>query len=164
MRNTRIWDSRWAFRPEVPALNVEGMAIEGCRYGLYQPSGDHQTYRGLTIRRTFVAGSKPSPSPSGDVRPARDETPPNTVVTFVGAPIGGKRRIRGTSADDGPVRRVLVNGSEALPIAPGCSEWEVLIDDPPDGLLSAQAEDSSGNVEPHPHRMRIASSVAVIAP
>ncbi len=155
MRSTTIWDSRWAFRPDVPSLAVEGMTIERCRYGLYQPTGDHQTYRGLTIRRTFVAGSKPSTSPNGDVRPARDETPPSTVVTFVGAPAGGKRRVRGTSVDDGPIRRVLVNGSEARPIAAGCSEWEALVDEPPDGLITAHAEDSAGNVEARPHRSRL---------
>ena len=40
----------------------------------------------------------------------------------------GRWMVRGTTVDDGPVRRVLVNGSEARRLAPEFLEWEADLD------------------------------------
>jgi hypothetical protein len=54
-------------------------------------------------------------------------------------PAEGKRAVRGTTSDNGPVKRVLVNGKEARAVAGNFAEWE------------AYAEDGAGNVEKRPH-------------
>lgn len=73
-----------------------------------------------------------------------DDLPPATVITSVSRGI-----VRGTTSDNGPVRRVLVNGREATATAPNFSEWEIAIDGP--GKIEAWAEDAAGNVETNRH-------------
>ena len=155
IRQTRIWDSFWAFRPEVPNLSVDGMAIERCRYGVFHARGDGHAYRDATIRRTYLAGSVAPPSRAGEVRASRDDAPPTTIVTFVAATKHGTRLVRGTASDNGSIRRVVVNGREARAIAPGFAQWEVTVDDPKGGLVTAHAEDEAGNIEDDPHRVKL---------
>jgi hypothetical protein len=161
LRETRLWDALWAFKPDVPDLLVEGMAIERTKYGIFSPAGDRHTYRRLTIRRTFLAGSgvpsgASSATPDGGASP-RDDMPPTTVITHVGEPSGGRRLIRGTTSDNGTIRRVMVEGREARAVEPDFSRWEIAVAEPASGVLSAHAEDAAGNVEPRPHRVRLAS-------
>ena len=155
MRQTRIWDSFWAFRPEVPNLSVDGMAIERCRYGVFHARGDGHAYRDATIRRTYLAGSVAPPRRAADDRAIRDDAPPTTIVTFVAAPKDGARLVRGTASDNGSIRRVVVNGREARAVAPGFAQWEVSVDDPKDGVVTAHAEDEAGNIEDDPHRVKL---------
>ena len=63
--------------------------------------------------------------------------------------------MRGTTADNGDVRRVVVNGREAKPLRPNLAEWEAILDGKA-ATLSAHAEDVAGNVEPRPHVVRVA--------
>ena len=51
VRNTRIWDVHYGFRPQVPSLLVENMFIQS-HYGVYHPNFDNHLYRNLTIRQT----------------------------------------------------------------------------------------------------------------
>ena len=155
MRQTRIWDSFWAFRPEVPNLSVDGMAIERCRYGVFHARGDGHAYRDATIRRTYLAGSVAPPRRAADDRAIRDDAPPTTIVTFVAAPKDGARLVRGTASDNGSIRRVVVNGREARAVAPGFAQWEVSVDDPKDGVVTAHAEDEAGNIEDDPHCVKL---------
>ena len=154
LRDTRIWDALWAFRPEVPNLLVAGMTIDGAQYGLFHAVGDHQVYRGLTIRRTFVAGSATEAEP-GDELTAPDANPPTTIITFVGLTMNGERIVRGTTIDDGAIRRVVVNGCDAAATTPDFAEWEARIPEPPDGHVTARSEDAAGHVEARPHRMTL---------
>jgi hypothetical protein len=81
-----------------------------------------------------------------------DDLPPTTVITHVTGLAGGGLRVRGTTADNGPVKRVLVNGKAAKAVAPNFAEWEIdLVNPPPAGRLEAHAEDAAGNVEMRPH-------------
>jgi hypothetical protein len=81
-----------------------------------------------------------------------DDLPPTTVVTHVTRLAGGKVRVRGSTADNGTVKRVLVNGKEARAVAPNFAEWEILLEDRPAAArLEAYAEDAAGNVEKRPH-------------
>ena len=73
-----------------------------------------------------------------------DDMPPTTVVTHV-VKHGGKLRVRGTTADNGTVKRVIVNGQEAKATAANFAEWEITI--PQAKTVSAHAEDAAGNVE-----------------
>jgi hypothetical protein len=83
-----------------------------------------------------------------------DDLPPTTVITQVRR-AGGKVVVRGTTADNGTVKRVLVNGKEARPLTANFAEWEVVLDRTgPAGKVSAHAVDAAGNVEQQPHVVR----------
>jgi hypothetical protein len=51
VRNTKIWNVHYGFRPQVPSLLVENMTIQS-HYGVYHPNFDNHVYRNLTIRQT----------------------------------------------------------------------------------------------------------------
>jgi hypothetical protein len=228
LRDTRLWNNFWAFRPGSPSVLVDGMDVFNGRYGLYRPAYDRHAYARLTIDQVenpqaFSRGEKPRgfdvPGPSGGAgqpiparatpRPAAgpspdeprkgaeqarpqapaaavplvlnplalvpglarvaassedfpaplqpvDDLPPSTVITHVSTGGPGELIVRGTTSDDGTVRRVSVNGREARPSRPNFAEWEVVLPRP-DGVveLSGFAEDAAGNVETRPHRVKV---------
>ena len=51
VRNTKIWNVHYGFRPQVPSLLVENMTIQSA-YGVYHPNYDNHVYRNLAILRT----------------------------------------------------------------------------------------------------------------
>jgi hypothetical protein len=60
--------------------------------------------------------------------------------------------VRGTTADNGTVKKVLVNGQEAKSLAPNFAQWELTLNDlKPGGKITATAEDAASNVEKRPH-------------
>jgi hypothetical protein len=63
--------------------------------------------------------------------------------------------VRGSAADNGSVKRVLVNGTEAKAVAANFAEWEVILEGVPAGAVKveAYAEDAAGNVEKTRHRL-----------
>ena len=273
IRDTKVWDIHYAFRPEVPSVLVEDMKLWRPVYGVYHPDFDRHVYRrlqisestaepfnrghdddnrqpgpfsvdGLTIERshgtliqvsqwspagkteshfrnvvfkdnkpyraayvdTTQNGQPKNPPPddlipyyfhdffgpgrtaklltasmagkwgeNADYQPAPapvfgknmrvvevkdvpfpellspvDDLPPATVITSVTAS-GGKLLVRGTTSDNGEVKRVVVNGREARPLAPNFLEWEAEID--PSEKVSAHGEDAAGNVEKLPHQL-----------
>jgi hypothetical protein len=81
-----------------------------------------------------------------------DDLPPTTVITHVRRS-GATLVVRGTTADNGTVTKVLVNGRPARALAPNFAEWEAVL--PAAGgaakEVRAQATDAAGNVEPRPH-------------
>jgi hypothetical protein len=86
-----------------------------------------------------------------------DDLPPATVITHVSAAAGGRLLVRGTTSDNGTVKRGLVNGREARARASNFAEWEVLVESPPSGglKLAAHAEDAAGNKEKRPHEWMV---------
>ncbi len=78
-----------------------------------------------------------------------DDLPPATVITHVGRQ-GNKVVVRGTTADNGTVKRVLVNGKPARAVAGNFAEWEAVLDGVK-GEVKAHAEDAAGNIEKRPH-------------
>jgi hypothetical protein len=77
-----------------------------------------------------------------------DDLPPATVITSV-----SKGIVRGTTSDNGVVKRVVVNGREAKATAPNFTEWEAAAD--ATGKVEAWAEDEAGNKEARPHLLRV---------
>jgi hypothetical protein len=277
IRNMKIWEVHYAFRPQSPCVLVENMHIGRAHYGVYHPNYDHHVYRNLHIsdthsepfnrghdddtvqygllavdgltfeqvrannipliqisdnnptgkavshfrnvklvdrkdgnRRPLVdlgGGPRPQPrTPQGvpiylhdwygpgkhakvvstrakdlladgnqyckdppltgtesvaaevrDVEFPRvptpvDDLPPTTVITHVRQQ-GGKLVVRGTTADNGPVAKVVVNGVEARALRPNHAEWEAILDAVRPGRLKllAHAVDAAGNVEELPH-------------
>jgi hypothetical protein len=83
-----------------------------------------------------------------------DDLPPTTVITHVRKLEGGKVRVRGTTADNGTVKRVVVNGKDAKATMPNFAEWEIVLEQGA-AQLSAFAEDAAGNIEPRRHEVAV---------
>jgi hypothetical protein len=277
VRNLRIWDVHYAFRPQVPNLLVENLTIHKAAYGVYHPNYDNHAYRNVLISQTNTEpfnrghddlsvqygmltvdgltfdgcrsggmpliqisddnptgaavshlrnvrvtnwadtsrakaianlGGGPRPQPktekgvsvyfhdwfgpgrhahvvstrspeykkdppafhaepqlTGDesrvaevsgvsfpqVLDPVDDLPPTTVITRV-VRSGARVTVRGVTADNGPVKRVVVNGKDARAVSPNFAEWELMLDGVPAGAfeLKAHAEDAAGNVEQTP--------------
>jgi len=52
VRNLKIWNVHYAFRPQVPSLLVENLHIHKAVYGVYHPNYDNHVYRNVTISQT----------------------------------------------------------------------------------------------------------------
>lgn len=276
VRNLKIWDTHYGFRPQVPSLMVENLTLHHTHYGIYHPNYDNHVYKNVSIAKSntepfnrghdddsnqfgivtvdgltfdncrsggmpliqltdhnrsgFASmhfknvktinwgdnsrdkalvnlGGGPRPKPetakgvpayfhdwfgpgrtamvvstksgeftadkehfqpvkslTGDESRAMevkdvpfptlldpvDDLPPTTVITNI-RPVGDKLLVQGCTADNGAVRRVLVNGKEARETAPNFSQWEITIDVAP--LVAAHSEDVAGNVETYRHEM-----------
>jgi uncharacterized protein (TIGR03067 family) len=88
---------------------------------------------------------------------ARDTLPPTTVITQVSRGERGSLMVRGTTADNGIVKKVLVNGRPAKAVAENYAEWEITLNDMTrdEITLVAYAVDDFANVEPRPHRVLV---------
>jgi hypothetical protein len=88
-----------------------------------------------------------------------DDVPPTTVITHVRTE-GSRVVVRGTTADNGVVKKVVVNGRLARTLAPNFAQWEVVLAGikPGELKLTAHAEDAAGNVEKRPHVLNVAVS------
>ena len=281
VRNMKIWDTHYGFRPQVPSLLVENMMIHKVAYGVYHPNYDNHEYKNLTISQTHTEpfnrghddisiqygpltvdgltfdgcrsggmpliqisddnptgnavthmrnvkavnwtdnsksraivnlGGGPRPTPntekgvpvyihdwygpgktaqvsstkSGEFKaePTKfkkdfpltgnesrvaevkgvpfpklldpvDDLPPTTVITFMQAK-NGSLIVRGETADNGTVTKVLVNGVEAKATRPNFAQWEITLPGlrlPP--TVSAHAQDAAGNVEKRAHVVNV---------
>ena len=85
-----------------------------------------------------------------------DDLPPATVITHV-TPRDGKLLVQGTCSDNGPVKRVLVNGQPAKATSANLATWEITLDRSGLSELSAHGEDEAGNVERMPHTWLLSS-------
>jgi hypothetical protein len=52
VRNLKIWDVHYGFRPQVPNLLVENLTLHRVAYGVYHPNYDNHVYRNVIIRQT----------------------------------------------------------------------------------------------------------------
>lgn len=282
IRNTKLWEVHYAFRPQSPSVLVENMRIHKGSYGVYHPNFDNHVYRNLHIsasdaepfnrghddfsvqygklavdgltfakcysgdympliqisddnptgaaeshfrnvktidwtgsqRRALVnlgGGPRPKPTtekgvpiylhdwfgpgkhakivstrsrePKADGRVYReapqltgdesrvaelggvefpqlldptDDLPPQTIITGVIRHGPTSLLVRGTTADNGAVKGVLVNAHAARATAPNFAQWEILLENLPGGaiMLQAHAADAAGNVEPQPQVVR----------
>jgi hypothetical protein len=93
----------------------------------------------LTGRDVLVAETKGTPFPK--LLDPIDDLPPATVITHV---------IR--KKDNGKIAKVVVNGQIAQPLRPNFAEWHATVDAAAE--VAAYAEDSAGNIERTPHRVR----------
>ena len=49
VRNLKIWDMHYGFRPMVPSLLVDGLTLHKAAYGVYHPNYDNHVYRNVVI-------------------------------------------------------------------------------------------------------------------
>ena len=97
LRDTRLWNNFWAFRPGSPSVQVDGMDIYNGRYGLYRPVYDRHAYARLTIAQVenpqaFAQGETPRgfdvPGPSEQPgRPSDQQT-----IRRLAAEVAGRSR------------------------------------------------------------------------
>lgn len=84
-----------------------------------------------------------------------DDLPPATVITHV-TPRSGKLFVQGTCSDNGPVKRVLVNGQAAKAMSDNLATWEITLDRNGLSEIAAHGEDDAGNVERLVHKLAVA--------
>jgi hypothetical protein len=159
IRNFKSWNVHWAIHPVSPSVLLENLDIYNADYGVWRPEYSRHAYRGLRFdqvpEKNHYGFGGVAPNREADFpKPLQpvDDLPPVTVMTHITrAP--GKLVVRGTTADDGTVQRVLVNGRPARALTPNFAEWEVVLEDAGAGevKLVAYAEDAAGNVEKMPH-------------
>ena len=56
VRNFKIWEAHYAFRPQSPSMLIDGLRIHRVAYGVYRPAFDNQVYRNVHLTR---AGGEP---------------------------------------------------------------------------------------------------------
>jgi hypothetical protein len=134
IRDLRIWECDLGHWTRLPVVRAERVRIDKVRS--YDESPETQR------------GSKEKPL---------DKLPPTTVITHV-TRSGGRVVVRGTTADNGVVRRVVVNGKEARSVGENFAEWEITLEGVPTGplLVKAHAEDAAKNIEARPHVVTVA--------
>src|SRR5262249_19182258 len=129
IRNFRVWNAHWAIHPVSPSVFVDAMDVHNAEYGIWRPVYKQHAYRDIRLDQVVVAkefaptGTKPK---DGDVLTPVDDLPPITIITSTRME-GGKVLVRGTTADNGTVKRVVVNGVEAKATRDNFAEWEVSI-------------------------------------
>jgi hypothetical protein len=157
IRNLLVWDAHWGFHAASPCVMVDGLHFDDVEYAMWRTVFNKHAYRNVKQERIdgrfeyYGDGVMPKESSyPGPLKPV-DDLPPSTVITRVLRLRDGKLQVRGTTADNGEVRRVLVNGHEAKSLSPNFLEWEVMLEGADKRQLAAHAEDAAGNVEPRPH-------------
>ncbi len=158
IRNLKIWNVHWAVHPRPPSVMVDGLDIHHAEYALWKANYDHHAYRHVTLDDISVnpnfdpKGTQPTEAQfPGALQPV-DDLPPATIITHTLKHADGSLLVRGTTADNGTVKRVVINGREAKPLRENFAEWEVtLAKTEAGGKLTAHAEDAAGNVEPRAH-------------
>ncbi len=165
IRNLRVWDAHWGFHTGCPRVYIEGAEFYDCLYGMWRCVLDGHEHNGVRYEEVKTplffprhakkaVGSEDTPYPEG--RPV-DDLAPATVVTSASQIAPGVVRVRGSAADNGQVKRVIVNGVQARPVSANFAEWEVVLTGVGSGELkvAAHAEDDAGNVEKYPHRVTV---------
>ncbi|HYR58041.1 MAG TPA: right-handed parallel beta-helix repeat-containing protein, partial [Chthoniobacteraceae bacterium] len=158
VRNYKAWDVHWAIHPRVPSLMIDGMDVAHAHYALWFADYVHHAYRGVHLDDISVnadfqpIGKQPLAADyPGELNPV-DDLAPQTVITSVSARADGAWLVRGTTSDNGALKRVVVNGSEARALRENFAEWEAIVPAAAARTeLKASAEDAAGNVEPRPH-------------
>jgi hypothetical protein len=52
VKNLKIWDVHYGFRPQVPNLRVENLTLHKVAYGVYHPNYDGHYYRNVLVSQT----------------------------------------------------------------------------------------------------------------
>ena len=159
IRNLKCWDVHWPIHPVSPSVWLDGCDFFNAEYGVWRPEYKDHAYRRISFKNVppekYYAFVKGKPNEDADFPSETSRTldlPPVTIVTSV-THAHGKLTVRGSTASNGEIKSVSVNGTKARPIRSSLSEWEAVV--PQSSIIEAFAEDSSGNVEKQPHRMTV---------
>ena len=163
VRGLKAWNAHWAFHSLSPCVMLDGLDVHHAEYALWRMNYDRGAVRATKFDDISV---NPDFSPQKGTRPAEadfpkpldpvDDLPPTTVITQALVQNDGSLLVRGTTADNGMVKRVVINGREAKALGENFAEWEVTLAKTEAGAkLTAHAEDAAGNVEPRAHAITL---------
>jgi hypothetical protein len=169
IRNFRVWNSHWVFHGGAPCVLIDGLTATDCTYGIFKTRMDAHEYRNLNMKRIKTAeifepwGNSTIAENYQRFLDPHDDLPPATVIT--GCQLVEPRQIRvtGTTSDNGPLKRVVVDGQNASPLKHDLTEWQVLLDVLQKSgrfEISAFGEDAAGNLERRPHRISVETDSA----
>lgn len=123
------------------------LRVVSARFPEMMRDGEYGTVDGFTGKdvRAAEVGAVPFPEL---LRPV-DDLAPASLITSVRRE-KGKLLVRGVSHDNGEIAAITVNGRpvQVLETNAGVVDWEVALDPPRDGKLTATAADRAGNREP----------------
>lgn len=167
IQNMLLWNNVWSFGVGSSSVLVDGVDIYNFHYGFYNPLYKDTCYRRITYEKNVNPGKVEARLNQGGKGKRADEAsypkpldpvddrPPVTVMTFAARRADGSVVARGTTADDGVVTKVVVNGREAKSTRGSFAEWEVVLAGIGKGELKlrAHAEDAAGNVETYAHEL-----------
>ncbi|HEY3787275.1 MAG TPA: G8 domain-containing protein [Urbifossiella sp.] len=54
VKNLKIWDVHYGFRPQVPNLLIENLTLHKVSYGIYHPNYENHVYRNVLISQTHT--------------------------------------------------------------------------------------------------------------
>lgn len=155
IRNLKVWNVHWAVHPRSPSVMVDGLNVHHAEYALWKANYEQHAYRRVTLDDISVnpnfdpKGAQPVEADfPGKLNPV-DDLPPETVITSMQRQKNGSLLVRGTTSDNGEIKRVIVNGSKATSVRANFAEWEASV--PSAAELRAFGEDVAGNTEPKPH-------------
>lgn len=160
IRNLKVWNVHWAFHPGAPSVMVDGLDVHHAEYALWNANYDRHAYRRVTLDDISVnpnfspKGTQPVEKDYPGALKPMDDLPPETVVTRAVRQADGAWLVRGTTSDNGAIKRVVVNGREAKAVRANFAEWEATV--PAADELRAFGEDAAGNIEPKPHVLALA--------
>lgn len=162
LRNTKIWDTHWAFHIGSPCVKIQGAQLHDCAYGLWRCVMHRHEYLRMNFSQVnttvfFPRGSNDSDykyelDDYFDLEPI-DDMPPITVITSAEPLSSNMVRVRGISSDNYDLKQVVVNGVAARILDPVSMEWTVDLPAQPGSVmqLTAHGEDVNGNVETMKH-------------
>ncbi|UUO08914.1 G8 domain-containing protein [Blastopirellula sp. J2-11] len=162
LRNTKIWDSHWAFHIGSPCVKIQDAQLHDCAYGLWRcvmHRHEHLRMNFSQVNTTvfFPRGSNDADYKYGvedyfDLEPV-DDQPPITVITSVQPISSGMIRVQGLTTDNYDVKQILVNGAPARLIDPAGMDWTIDLQVKPGApvKIAAHAEDENGNSETKGH-------------
>ncbi|HEV3145212.1 MAG TPA: G8 domain-containing protein [Gemmataceae bacterium] len=158
IRSMKVWNVHWGIHLVSPCVQVDGLQIHDAHYGLWRTVYRNHAYHNVSIDavpkdtvNAFPEGDRPSEEVYPKPLDAVDDLPPITVITHLQTLPSGEVHIRGTTSDNGTVKRVRVNGQEAKAAAANFAQWEITLPANTGQTISAFAEDAAGNVEKRPH-------------
>jgi hypothetical protein len=162
VKNLKLWNVHWGIHPVSPSMLLDGVDIHQSEYGIWRPEYRDHVYRRVKFddvpEKHYYAFTSTNKAPNDEAAYPQplapiDDQPPTTVITSCERR-DGKLVVAGTTADNGDVVRVIVNGREAKAERPNFAEWSVTLDTPAGPIeLTAHAEDAAGNQETAAHKL-----------
>lgn len=165
LRNTKIWNSHWAFHTGAPNVQLQDADIHDCAYGLWRcVMANHEHLRlnfsqvntTVFFPRGLQAESESEGGGYSGLSP-QDDRPPVTVVTRVIPEASGMIRVQGVTSDNYAVKKVTVNNLAAQALESNFGEWEILLPAASGRpvRIVAGAEDAKGNLEQQQHVLEL---------
>lgn len=164
LRNTKVWDSHWAFHCGAPCVRIEDFDMHDCAYGLWRCVMHRHEHRRLTFSEVNTTVFFPRAAGDSnysyslkdyfDLEP-KDDLPPVSVIIGIEPLQSGQVLVRGVTSDNYDVKQVLVNDQAVRATEDNFQEWEIVLPVSDSGKLrlTTSAEDMKGNKEMMPHRV-----------